>query len=221
MSGPEDNGIDPEHDDATVVVPVDDATIAVVGNDATIAVRLDDHTIAVNSTSTPPVVPPVTTQPMVRTGSTHSTGTGATTASGHGTTSRRRNVGDPVEEADEIPPELAKLFFKNPLDPKRRAPESPFPKDQSALPRGGVRSSIPVVYGTRAEEQPAQREATEFSRWIGPPPPGYDVPLADRTALTSTARQNRRFRVLARLGSVGVTAVAVAGLWVVISLLVP
>lgn len=174
---------------------LDDATIVVPNGDATIAVPVDDATIVSR-----------TDDGIIR------ASISAPGRSGAG--------GAPVEEPKEIPPALAKLFFKNPLDPKRRAPESPFPKEQSSLPRGGVRASMPVVYGTRAEELESPAGDTEFSRWIGPPPAGYELAPADRSALPSTARFNRRFRLLATLGGAGVVVLTVSGLWVIITLLI-
>lgn len=191
--------LETELDDATVVVPVDDATIAV---------QHEDHTLVVHTRDIPSdsEVPPASTDP----GSTVNTGGATRSAS-------RDLAGAPVEDVEEIPPALARLFFKNPLDPKRRAPESPFPKEQSSLPRGGVRASIPVVYGARPEVPQLPDAHTEFSRWIGPPPAGYELPLAERSALPSTARLNRRFRLLAYLGGAAVTVVTVGGVWAVVA----
>jgi len=69
------------------------------------------------------------------------------------------------------------------------------------------------VYGTRSEELAQQAEGTEFARWIGPPPEGYELPTAERGELPSTARFNRRFRLLALAGGGGAVAVAALGLW--------
>ncbi|MGO3146142.1 MAG: hypothetical protein ACTIJ6_00540 [Leucobacter sp.] len=126
--------------------------------------------------------------------------------------------GEPVIIAGEkISPSLAKLLFKKPLDPKRRAPESPFPKTQSSLPRGGVRSGIPVAYGARAEEMDPRPEGTDFSRWIGPSPLGYELPPADRHALSSSTLMNRRFRLIVLFGGPATVVVSSAGLWWVVT----
>lgn len=167
---------------------IEDATVVVTFDDATIVVAQNDATVAVASPDRTVVV----------------------------TGSRPNSGGAPVEEPEEIPASLARLFFKAPLDPKRRAPEAPFPKDRSSLPRGGVRSGIPVVYGTRAEELKAAPEGTDFAKWIGPPPEGRDVGAADRSTLISTERLNRKFRRIALFGGAGVTAVSAVGLWWVI-----
>lgn len=198
-----------ELDDETVVVPV---PMPVHGHevdhedaDKTIAVpiNLDDHTV---------VVPQRRTDEPVQTPgeSAHETGARGEDTSGL--------AGDPVVIAgNEVSPSLAKLLFKKPLDPKRRAPESPFPKSQSSLPRGGVRAGIPVVYGANSEEHASQSKGTDFARWIGPPPMGYELPTADREALPSSALANRRFRVIALAGGAVVVAVSATGLWWVVT----
>lgn len=178
-------------------------------DDATIVVAVDDATIVVPQRSTPDDATIMVVKPAVTTKSVSATTLDPVSAP----------VGAPVEEPDEIPPALARLFFKKPLDPKRRAPEAPFPKPQSSLPRTGVGAGIPVVYGARAEELPAQPAETELSRMIGPPPLGYELPAAERHALPSTALLNRRFRMLALGGGLGVLVVSVAGLWWVATLL--
>lgn len=194
-------------DDATVAVPVTDHTVVVTNadrgsNDATVALTkgdLLDATVMASGgvNSHPNVLPP--------------------RASARTWTSPQPNTGGaPVEEPEEIPASLARLLFKAPLDPKRRAPESPFPKDQSALPRGGVRAGMPVVYGTRPEVLPVIPEGTDFSTWIGPPPEGHDIGVADRTAVISTERFNRRYQRIALFGGAGVTAAVAVGLWWVI-----
>lgn len=214
-----------ELDDATIVVAVDDATIVVpqrsTPDDATVVVVkpasaaeptgpveadvFDDATVAVSVSGS------------------HSASFGSRSVSATTldpvSASTGAPVGAPVEEPDEIPPALSRLFFKKPLDPKRRAPEAPFPKPQSSLPRAGVGAGIPVVYGARPEELPAQPAETELSRMIGPPPLGYELPVAERQALPSTALLNRRFRMVALGGGLGVLMVSVAGLWWVATLL--
>lgn len=179
-------------DDSTIVVTHDE-TIVVADHDRTIAVPHDDRTVVVPARAASDETIVATSRSRSRTGRG-----GAPSADG---------------AIEELPSGLARLFYKNPLDPKRRAPDSPFPRDRSALPRGGVRSGIPVVYGTRSEELVEHFEGTEFARWIGPPPEGYELPTADRGGLPSTARFNRRFRLLALAGGGGAIVVAVAGLW--------
>lgn len=195
---------------------VDDSTI-VVAHD-----RVPDHTVVVTDVDRTIVVPNVDRTVVVagRGGSGAEASDATIIATGRSTSRPARpgrsRVGDPVEEdddSDELPSGLARLFYKNPLDPKRRAPESPFPRDRSSLPRGGVRSGIPVVYGTRSEEQNRAPEGTAFAAWIGPPPAGYELPVAERGALPSTARFNRRFRLMALAGGAGAAVVAALGLW--------
>lgn len=72
---------------------------------------------------------------------------------------------------------------------------------------------MPVVYGTRPEELPDMPEDTDFSKWIGPPPAGHDVGVADRSTLVSTERFNRKFQRIALFGSAGVIAIVAVGLW--------
>ncbi|GAA1327526.1 hypothetical protein ACFSWE_15335 [Leucobacter albus] len=171
-----------------------DATIAVAAvDDATIAVAaVDDATIAVAQPGAAHAQP---AEPAAKPGV----------------------VGAPVEEPEEIPPELAKLLFKNPLDAKRRAPAAPFAKEQSSLPRGGVRSGIPVVYGARGEGFTATTDALDLERVIGAPPAGYAVAVAERELLPSAARLNRKFSVIAWAGAVAVPIVAGVGLWWVLT----
>ncbi|MFC5337499.1 hypothetical protein [Leucobacter denitrificans] len=179
-----------EFDDATVVATHDDATVVVTHEE------FSDRTVAVSTGD-------------ARSGSEplHKT----VVASGVQTDSGVPS--GPVVDGVEIPPSLAKLLFKRPLDPKRRAPESPFPKKQSSLPRGGVRPDIPVIYGARPEELVPQNEGTDFARWIGPPPASYALDPVDRDTLPSTARVNRRFSRIAMYGGVGVIVVTLCGLW--------
>lgn len=175
---------------------LDDATIAVSVSDETIAVAANDKTIFARQRPTP--------------AQHHELG-------GTGRGVRVTTVGAPVVEREEIPPELAKLLFKNPLDPKRRAPESPFPREDSSLPRGGVRAGIPIAYGPRAEELVGRIRGTDFARGLGSPPEGYALPEAVRDELPSTARFNRTFTVVAWLGVFAVPIVAGTGLWWVLS----
>lgn len=195
-------------DDATIAVAneVDDATIAVAVDDATIAVATD-ATIAVphGASADATIAVPGGRAPTESTaGSSGDEGAAVSgTAETHG----------PVVDGVEIPPSLAKLLFKRPLDAKRRAPESPFPASQSSLPRGGVRPDIPVVYGARPEELEPQTEGTDFARWIGPPPEGHPVEATNRESLPSVAKLNRQFSRIALLGGAGVLVVAVIGLW--------
>lgn len=208
MSDREQGAAGPEQpddlvDDSTIAVPVSDHTVVVADVDRTIVVPNVDRT----------VVSPG------RAGRGAEAGDSTIVATGRSASrpSRRAapRAGDPLddEDSDELPSGLARLFYKNPLDPKRRAPESPFPRDRSSLPRGGVRSGIPVVYGTRSEGPAQAPEGTAFAKWIGPPPAGYELPTAERGALPSTARFNRRFRVAALAGGAGAIVLAAAGLW--------
>lgn len=216
-------------DETIVVVPAHDETIVVVpAHDETIAVPIDDETIVV------PAVPkdPAPNDPAPKdsaskaapkSGASNDESLKQTALSDGSATSHETTGtgGDPVVIAGaEVPAGLAKLLFKKPLDPKRRAPAAPFPQAQSSLPRGGVRSGIPVVYGTNPSEQVTKQEGTDFSRWIGPPPMGYELPVADREALPSSTLANRRFRTIAFAGGATVVVVAAVGLWWVIGELV-
>lgn len=184
-------------DDATVVVAADDATIVVAGVDRTIAVA---HALPESGAAAAgPAAGP------------------AAHAKRDASRPAAATVGAPVEEREEIPPELAKLLFKSPLDAKRRAPAAPFPVEQSSLPRGGVRGGIPVVYGARSEAFVERSLAGDLGRSLGSPPAGYDVPVAEREALPSLARLNRRFSALAWAGAVVVPVVAGVGLWWVLT----
>lgn len=181
---------------------IGDATIAGADDDATIAVpaanRPDDATIVVSQRAE-----------HQQSGAVHA----------ERAASRKRDaaVGAPVVEREEIPPELAKLFFKNPLDSKRRAPASPFPTEQSSLPRGGIRGGIPVVYGARSEGFAQGGQRGDLGRSIGPAPAGYAIPVASREALPSLARLSRRFSALAWVGAFVVPVIAGVGLWWVIT----
>ncbi len=186
----EDVAPEDEFDDATVVATPDDATVVVSHEE------FSDHTIAVAAGDSRS-----DGEPLDETVVAGGVQTDAGAPSG------------PVVDGVEIPPSLAKLLFKRPLDPKRRAPDSPFPKKQSSLPRGGVRPDIPVIYGARPEELVPQNEGTDFARWIGPPPESYPLDPIDRDALPSTAKVNRHFSRIALYGGTGVIVVTVAGLW--------
>lgn len=186
---------------------VDDSTIVVATADSTIAVARDDATIAVAK----PADDAIADQ--------HRTGGAGAAAHARPAPSARPAgaVGDPVVEREEIPPELAKLLFKEPLDSKRRAPASPFPAEPSSLPRGGVRGGIPVVYGARGEGFVGSAGARDLGSGLGAPPAGYEVPTAGRDALPSVARLNRTYGVVAWVGAFVVPVVAGVGLWWVLT----
>lgn len=126
---------------------------------------------------------------------------------------RSGEAGQPVHEP-EIQRDLAGLMFKSPLDPHRRAPESPFPQADHTLPKTGVRPGMPVVYGTKPEDVDVHAsEAAALDAQIGPPPAdGFVVP-AQREGLPSLAKQNREFRAIALGGGAAVVIVVVLGLW--------
>ena len=174
--------------DVTIAVPaVEDVTIAVAAVDS-------DATVGVSRTPS-----------------------GGAHARAAGRAMRPAAVGAPVEEPESISPELAKLLFKHPLDANRRAPRAPFAPDESSLPRGGVRSGIPVAYGARVEGLAAPAATLGLEQTIGEPPAGYDVAAVERSGLTSLAGLNRRFGLIAWAGAAVVPLVVGVGLWWVIT----
>lgn len=230
-----DAGAGTELDDSTIAVklsaPVDESTVAV-----RLPAPVDDATIVVSqrsampqraatpqgaATPQPAATPQLDATPQPAAAAHGSTDRQATSAHAEAEPARAggSQVGAPVEEPKEIPPELAKLLFKNPLDTKRRAPAAPFPSEHASLPRGGVRSGIPVVYGARDEGFAKNSYPADLGRGLGYPPAGYALPIAAREGLPSLARLNRRFSALAWTGALVVPVVAGVGLWWVLTLL--
>lgn len=127
-----------------------------------------------------------------------------------------RNPAPPVDEPAplELPPELAARMFKSPLDARYRVPEAPTSAPDHALPRRGVSPALPVITSTRAGRRAVAGAETD-SRF-GPPPESRPAPpAAERSALRSTARANRRFGIGAVAGFAGSLVVAIGGLWAV------
>ena len=173
----------------------------------------DDATVVVPSVDRTVVVPH--TDRAVHTGSHGSpaaTGTGGVPgATGSG--------GDAVPEPEhELSPEMREQMFKKPLDPKRRAPKSPFPLTDSERSRGGVRPSIPVLHGPRIGTTLPVRGGVVGPQ-IGPPPADSFVGEAVRDALPSVERANRRYGWVAFGGGAAVLGIVVAGTWVILALL--
>lgn len=132
----------------------------------------------------------------------------------------RAQPGAPVPEPVEQPsPELLAQIFKPPIDARRRAPASPFPIVDDDRPREGVRSSLPVMYGRRSEKQGVAAPESELSTGLGDPPAGYVLPVAARADLPSLTAMNRRFAIFAFVGGAAVAALAVSGVWWIVTML--
>ncbi|MBK0421660.1 hypothetical protein JD292_06190 [Leucobacter sp. CSA2] len=138
---------------------------------------------------------------------------GPSTVTRTGATTGSRNPAPPVEEplVTNVSRDVAALMFKSPLDPRRRVRNTSVAGAEDASPRQGVSRGIPVVYGPRAPE------ALPVGVAAAPAPPsGSEAeapPAADRTGLPSTARINRRERLVTLIGGAALVVVGVAGLW--------
>jgi hypothetical protein len=118
----------------------------------------------------------------------------------------------PVPEPDYG--DLPAVFFKPPLDARRRAPEPPVSDEERALPTRGVGQGLPVVYGARSEDfVNSAAGAIDLERPIGPPPEGVSPVSAARGGLRSTVARNRKFRALALWGGALVLLLVSLGLW--------
>lgn len=141
------------------------------------------------------------------------TGSGAAhTTSRTGSTTGSRNPAPPVEEPQvtNISRDAAALMFKSPLDPRRRVRNSSVSGAEGAEPRQGVSRGIPVVYGPRAPE------ALKIGVAAAPSAPAATAeipPAAVRDGLPSTARINRRERLVTLVGGGVLVAASIAGLW--------
>lgn len=197
---------DPVDDDATRAVPraaaepvEDDATRA-VARPATDPVDED----ATRAVARPDILKPVRPEPSASGGPHTVTRTGSTTGS--------RNPAPPVEEPQvtNVSRDVAALMFKSPLDPRRRVRNTSVPGAEGAEPRQGVSRGIPVVYGPRATE------ALQIGVAAAPSAPaaiGAIPPAAERNGLPSTARINRRERVVTLVGGAVLVAASITGLW--------
>ena len=223
MSGDESERTDPgpsaASDDATVAVPrkapAEDATVVVPrpapAEDATVVVPrpvpADDATLVV-----------ARPEPTGDSSSQHSSSARLSSSesfrrSRTGGTTSSRNPAPPVEEPEHlnVSRAIASLMFKSPLDPRRRARESPFPETGASAPRQGVRPGMPVVYGARSESRFAVGVAASPS---GPISAGQPVvPREGRASLPSTARRNRREQVITLAGGAGMLVAVAFGLW--------
>lgn len=191
---------EPLDDDATHVVPRPQAV-----DDATRVVRR-----ASEGSPTGPDAPGALLRPVQR----ELPGSGGhSTVTRTGSTTGSRNPAPPVEEPQvtNISREVSALMFKSPLDPRRRVRNTNVAGAEDAAPRQGVSRGIPVVYGPRAPEAlPVGLAAAPSS----PIASAVEVPpAADRSGLPSTARINRRERLVTLLGGAALVAVSVAGLW--------
>ena len=196
---------DPQPDDETVVTPRPAATDPV---DETVVRPRRGVDEPVDATVATPRVasrPAATAPPGDPAAHGSSTGVGPS-----------RNPAPPVEEPAplELPPELAARMFKSPLDARYRVPDAPSPAPDHALPRRGVSPALPVITSQRTGRRTAS--GTETDARFGPPPASRPAPpAADRAALRSTARANRRFGIGALAGFAGTLVIAVGGLWLV------
>ncbi|WP_427869698.1 hypothetical protein [Leucobacter luti] len=214
-----DLGAEPGADaeDATVAVPrpvADDQTVVVprpAAEDATVAVPRPAP--AADATVVVPRPEPARHTDSRHHASARLSSSESFRRSRTGGTTSSRNPAPPVEEPEQlnVSRDIAALMFKSPLDPRRRARESPFPESASSKPRQGVRPGMPVVYGARSDSSLAVGVAASPS---GPISAGQPVvPREGRASLPSTARRNRREQVITLAGGAGMLVAVAFGLW--------